>query len=421
MPFDPNQLAPILGGIAPGGHGAFLRGWQRAQQELQQRQQTGHQQQLQQSELQLRQQQEARLATAAQQEAELRRQQTEQQRQMQLIQAVTSFRQMLEDPSIDTPEAFHERMQVATELAPRVGIDPAFLHKTFAPAPDTFTKRQLTKRLESLRSMSEKERLTFEQGGSWEIGGQRYTPAQARAAVYGAVNAQTGAALPIVPSSAPEDLSKSGLDVQAAEALRNGNMVEYARLKKVADEMAGARQNPLQATPILIPTVDEHNNPILLIAPRTPGARFTPAPTASQATSMAEQETGLTLIGDIERLYQPGYVGPAIGRLTRVQMATPGTPDVDPKVAEFYASVASLRNEIIRLISGAAVSGSEEIRLRSQLPDVTDKPAVFSAKLTQTKRNREVLLSRTKARAGQPATVPAGGAPGPNPFRQTRP
>jgi hypothetical protein len=73
---------------------------------------------------------------------------------------------------------------------------------------------------------------------------------------------------------------------------------------------------------------------------------------------------------------------------------------VSPEVAQFHASVAGLRNEIIRLMSGAAVSGSEEQRMRAQLPDVTDKPASFQAKLTQTKRNRDSLLQRMRARSG---------------------
>jgi hypothetical protein len=165
-----------------------------------------------------------------------------------------------------------------------------------------------------------------------------------------------------------------------------------------------ADDRPQPQATVLIQTVDQNGNPIQQFVQKTPGQQFAVAPTAGQQTAMAEQETGIALIGDIDRLYQPQYVGPAVARLTRAQMAIPGAPDVKPEVAQFYASVAGLRNEIIRLMSGAAVSGAEETRMRSQIPDVTDKPSTFQAKLNQTRRNRETLLQRTQTRSGQKVT-----------------
>ena len=49
--------------------------------------------------------------------------------------------------------------------------------------------------------------------------------------------------------------------------------------------------------------------------------------------------------------------------------------------ATFYANVATLRNQMINLLSGAAVSAAEERRMLDQLPDPTQNPSVFRANL----------------------------------------
>ena len=46
--------------------------------------------------------------------------------------------------------------------------------------------------------------------------------------------------------------------------------------------------------------------------------------------------------------------------------------------------------------------------MRAQLPDVLQKPSVFRARLAETKRNRETLLARQKARSGQPGAAQSG-------------
>jgi hypothetical protein len=63
------------------------------------------------------------------------------------------------------------------------------------------------------------------------------------------------------------------------------------------------------------------------------------------------------------------------------------------------------------LMSGAAVSGNEMARMQQQLPDVTDKPSVFQAKLAQTKRNRDVLVQKMAARSGAKPAQPTQTGP----------
>jgi hypothetical protein len=219
-----------------------------------------------------------------------------------------------------------------------------------------------------------------------------------------------------------EGLDKSGLDVQLAYWTRRaaaGDPNASAQVKILTDTIAKAdslRRDP--RAPILPVFVQGPNG--LYLGDRTTGTatpvtgtsgnQIGPATSASERMSMSENEAGIALIGDIESKFRPEFVGPVAGRAARLQMQMPGAPDVNEDVAEFHASVAALRNEIIRIMSGAAVSGSEEIRMRQQIPDVTQKPNVFRANLAATRRNREALLARVSANAGisqatRPATV----------------
>lgn len=233
---------------------------------------------------------------------------------------------------------------------------------------------------------------------------------------------EDGAAAPLKPSTTNLQglqvmKTEADLTPKAPTAPTPGSFEEYVQLPPAQQKAReGQRKSFLQSddrpqpqATILVQTVDESGNPVQRFVSKQPGASFPVGPNASQQTSMAEQETGLALIDDISRLYTPEMVGPVVGRVTKAQMVIPGTPDVSPQVAEFYAAVAGLRNEIIRLMSGAAVSGSEEARMRSQLPDVTDKPSVFEAKLNQTRRNRDTLLQRMRARTGGSASPPSTG------------
>lgn len=234
MPLDLKSLAPLLG--SAGGGSGFAKGWARAQQEAQQRQQQQSQQAIQEEQL------------GFQRSANDRANKDQQlQEQQQQINAVNTIRQLLGDEALDTPELYGERERFALSMAPTLGVDAGFV-QSLRPAPDAFTKRRLKTLYANFEKLPQAERQQFEAGGMWKVGEQTYTPAQARHALnMGMTNTQTGQPFAFTkPEDEPRPDSRS-LDVQAADALRRGDTEEYARLKRVADEMSASRQNPSTA------------------------------------------------------------------------------------------------------------------------------------------------------------------------------
>lgn len=395
QPTDKRQLlklALILGAASRGGPGAIqgvLSGWNQSQQE--QRQQLEKQQLLAQQDAVRRQ----TLAQSAARDAAVneRAKMEAQQKFLTGLPGMTA--------GIDSPEQLTAMQPVLNAQAQNLGIDPAAV-QAMLPPPTVVQKRQAEKYIGKMKATYGDEWMERTGGMTHVVGGEQMPIEEVLR------RAELPAAKPQAATAKPETRS---LEVQAAEALAKGDTETYKRLIRVKKEMGQADDRPQPQATILIQTIDENGQPVQRLVPRTPGTSFAPAPTAGQQSAMAEQQAGLDLIGDIERIYRPEYVGPLVGRATKAQMAIPGTPDVSEDVAMFYSSVANLRNEIIRLISGAAVSASEETRMRDQLPDVTDKPSVFRAKLAQTKRNREQLLQRMQQRSGQKVTQPTAPQP----------
>jgi hypothetical protein len=223
MPFDPNQIAGAIGGMNPHGGNAFMRGWQRAQQELQQRKQMELQSAQQQQHGAMQQEQ-----LGFQRDANTRANQDQtMQQQAQQVQAVNSLRTLLGDESIDDPTVFDERMTFAQNLAPNMGVDPGFL-QTLRPTPDTFAKRKLKKLLGDLDKKTVQERQSFEAGGKWRLSnGQEYTVAQAREAL--GVGGMNAAGEPFA-FTAPEK-------VASANPATAGSFEEYVNLPKDQQEL----------------------------------------------------------------------------------------------------------------------------------------------------------------------------------------
>lgn len=160
MPIDVQRL---IGGLGSLGGGGFAKRWQQLQQEDEQRKLREQQQQIQQKQLGFQE------ATHHRAEADQR------------MQAVNTIRQLLEDESLDTPEAFNQRLSFATRLAPQLQIEPGFIQKTFTPPPTVFQKRAAKKKLAELTKAYNAQQLQqMETGATFEVGGQRMTLAQLR-------------------------------------------------------------------------------------------------------------------------------------------------------------------------------------------------------------------------------------------------
>lgn len=138
-----------------------------------------------------------------------------------------------------------------------------------------------------------------------------------------------------------------------------------------------------------------------------PGPKPVPL-SPTERTAVVEEYAGLERLDRLQKMYAPSFVGPVRGRLGALG-ATTG--NISPQEANFRSQVSEFRNQTIKQISGAAVSASEEKRMTGQLPNVTDQPVVFEAKLKQTRTNllnlakhRRTILEKTGANVqGLPA------------------
>jgi hypothetical protein len=127
----------------------------------------------------------------------------------------------------------------------------------------------------------------------------------------------------------------------------------------------------------------------------------------AERTQQIDADAAAKSVTDIESLFKDEYVGPIQGRLGKASSAT--GLGLTPERAKFSASVAHMKNAIIKEITGAAVGVQEEGRIMGEIPDVTDPPETFRAKLEMTKRNRQYLQGRIAERTGG---APAAGAAG---------
>lgn len=97
-------------------------------------------------------------------------------------------------------------------------------------------------------------------------------------------------------------------------------------------------------------------------------------------------------------------LGPIYGR---AQQAKQKTPLADKGYAEFAAEVATLKNAVVKATTGAAMSEPEAQRILQQVPDLTDQPDVFRARLAATKRNLQTIKQKTIEYSGGGAAAPA--------------
>jgi hypothetical protein len=116
-------------------------------------------------------------------------------------------------------------------------------------------------------------------------------------------------------------------------------------------------------------------------------------------------------LNNLEKMFNEGakdLIGPMEGRLRGAGEDVPGVP-VNKLFSNFKAGSATLRNQVIKAITGAQMSEPEARRIMAQIPDEKNKPEVWLARVKQTRLNMQYLRERTKA---QPAKV-GGTAPAP--------
>lgn len=167
----------------------------------------------------------------------------------------------------------------------------------------------------------------------------------------------------------PFEVDKAGKLAEAtfADFLKRQN-VQHGQAKDLATFQSGLRIKEQGQAPVTLP--------------------------AALAERVASAQTSMATLDRLRQLYRPEYIGPLAGRQNQFIQGMPGM-SADQGFAEFSAETATLKNAIIKAITGAQMSEPEAKRIMQQVPDVTDKPEVWIAKAASTERNLKELMART--------------------------
>ncbi|MGI9297841.1 MAG: cell envelope integrity protein TolA [Gammaproteobacteria bacterium] len=116
--------------------------------------------------------------------------------------------------------------------------------------------------------------------------------------------------------------------------------------------------------------------------------------TGAEAKAVADIDTTLELLGDIDDIFKPEFVGQVAGRAGKLREVTGQISDDE---VELRQVVADVKDSLLRARSGAAITESEYRRLSAIVPNITDQPNVFKAKLRRFRRNLQRLRSSKMA------------------------
>jgi hypothetical protein len=130
-------------------------------------------------------------------------------------------------------------------------------------------------------------------------------------------------------------------------------------------------------------------------------------PGAGAQEKIAVAEGALHQLDELKGQFNPAWVGPLAGRGKNMQLTVSGERG-DEGLAAMAAQVASLKNQIINLRTGAAMSEPEALRIMQEIPDMNNPPDVFLARLEMTRKNIAFLNDRRKVNSmGRQDTAPA--------------
>lgn len=248
-----------------------------------------------------------------------------------------------------------------------------------------------------------------------------------------------------IPASLAQNAPPTGYEFAGtAQSQQAGERLAQQReLAQMRDEMARERESRLAS----------YGPPVVIIGdPSSPGGvRYSPRaeavgqpgpPTGAARTALSDAEVALETVDRLIAGYNEDFIGPVAGRLRTFGAALPSLGGINPIMEgfpEFQSNSAILRNSVIKAITGAQMSEPEAVRIRQQIPEISDRPEVWTAKMKATKQNLTDLLEAksrgvpldaitrarsTPATAGQPA-IGAPPTPAADPYeeylRRTRP
>lgn len=120
---------------------------------------------------------------------------------------------------------------------------------------------------------------------------------------------------------------------------------------------------------------------------------------------MTNAKSVLYTIGDIEQQFTPDRVGVLKGRYNNMQLALMGEMGQEG-LADMQSAIATLKDTVINLRTGAQMSEPEAKRILQEVPDTTLPPDVFVARLSRAKSYfQNWLKDRSKMAYGRTTTA----------------
>ena len=116
---------------------------------------------------------------------------------------------------------------------------------------------------------------------------------------------------------------------------------------------------------------------------------------SGEKKAVADIETSEEKIINLRKSYKPEFVGPVQGRYNLAKLKIPGV-DVSKELATFVAGNETLKNEVIKFITGAQMSEPEANRILKQIPTIEDKSNVWEAKYDLTLANIQLMKQKMK-------------------------
>jgi hypothetical protein len=116
-------------------------------------------------------------------------------------------------------------------------------------------------------------------------------------------------------------------------------------------------------------------------------------PTAGEREHLAQDLTTIGRLDALGSMFNPEFVGPARGRWGNLKEFF-GATGIEESAMR--AEVATIKNSVIQMITGAAVGVQEAGRIMAQLPDMTQSPETFAARWQQTRENAIMLAQKRR-------------------------
>jgi hypothetical protein len=114
---------------------------------------------------------------------------------------------------------------------------------------------------------------------------------------------------------------------------------------------------------------------------------------AQQAEELAGVQGNIDLLGQIESLFNPAYVGPVRGRISGLAETT-GVGGLSAEELDFRSNMDTYTNMLTNLRAGAAQSAQEIARLKREAPQAIDTPEKLRSKLKTSKEIWGNILQR---------------------------